>query len=245
MFSVYRITNRVNGKMYIGFTKRTVDARWRSHLSSARNMSPFRFHAAIRKYGADQWVVETIAVFSDQSEARKFEEEQIATLGTIFSGYNAKPGGCGGNIVPDDRRAEWREKLSKHNTGAGNGNFSGYSDDDIVGCFLKACADGVFEPGDGLTSAIKKCADVFGTPKTFAKKFRFTAFGGGVLGLRAALANEGLSFPARPVSRERREKIANSIRGRKWYTNRITGETRQSATSPGVDWNKGRKHANY
>ena len=39
-----------NGKVYIGKTLNTLDSREARHLSDARNGSPLRFHAALRKY---------------------------------------------------------------------------------------------------------------------------------------------------------------------------------------------------
>ena len=52
-YIVYKITNKKNGKSYIGKTEYSLKHRWNRHLSSARNGSKFRFHSAIRKYGED------------------------------------------------------------------------------------------------------------------------------------------------------------------------------------------------
>lgn len=241
MFSVYKITNLINGKMYIGFTKRTVDARWRSHCSSARNGSPFRFHSAIRKYGIDVWKIEEMAKFDSESDARKYEERQIAVCGSMVTGYNAKPGGCGGRIVPEAKIAQWKTNLSIRNTGEGNGNFSGMTDAEIVSAFVSAHRSGAFDASCGITDAIKKCSESHGVPKSYRKNFRFTEFGGGTTGLRAALEREGLIFPTRPVTRDRRDKIGNAIRGRMWFTHKETGQQKQFADDPGEKWIKGRK----
>jgi len=50
-YIVYKITNKKNGKSYIGKTEYSLEHRWNRHLSSAKNGSKFRFHSAIRKYG--------------------------------------------------------------------------------------------------------------------------------------------------------------------------------------------------
>ena len=60
MAIVYKITNRANDKSYIGHSVRTLEQRWKSHLSCVRQGSKFRFHSAIRKYGIDQWDKEII-----------------------------------------------------------------------------------------------------------------------------------------------------------------------------------------
>ena len=241
MFSVYKITNTLNGKMYIGFTGRTVEARWRSHCSAARNGSLFRFHSAIRKYGIDAWNIEGLAQFDCEMEARKYEGRAILEYGSMVKGYNAKPGGCGGDIVRDSNKPRWKAKLSILNTGAGNGNFSGKADDEIIAAFVSAHRSGVFDVAEGITKAIKKCAVSHGVPKSYVKDFRFTEFGGGVAGLRNALKREGLIFPSRPVTKERRDKISNAIRGRRWFTHKETGQQKQFANDPGEEWIKGRK----
>ena len=100
---VYCITNTINGKKYIGMTGRTLTERWNSHCSSARNGSPFRFHSAIRKYGETSFSKEIL--FDDLSiqECRTIEEETIEEYNTMDHGYNARPGGCGGSVVPDEK----------------------------------------------------------------------------------------------------------------------------------------------
>ena len=73
MAIVYKITNRVNGKSYIGHSVRTLEQRWKSHLSSVRQGSKFRFHSAIRKYGVDFWDHEIIFEHSDVYICKKKE----------------------------------------------------------------------------------------------------------------------------------------------------------------------------
>ncbi len=241
MFSVYKATCVNNGKSYVGFTGRSIAARWKAHLSSARNGSKFRFHSAIRKHGENSWTVVSLGEFEHESDARKFEERMIGELGLVQCGYNAKPGGCGGWIVPAEKLSGWRDKQSLRNVGTGNGNYSGLSDEEIIAAFVSAHRSGVFDVTEGITKAIKKCAVSHGVPKSYVKDFRFTEFGGGVAGLRNALKREGLIFPSRPVTKERRDKISNAIRGRRWFTHKETGQQKQFADGPGEEWIKGRK----
>jgi predicted GIY-YIG superfamily endonuclease len=77
MFIVYKITNKNNGKSYVGYTGRTIEARWKAHLSSARNGSRFRFHSAIRKHGEDAWKKAIMLETENIKEAKKFEEQFI------------------------------------------------------------------------------------------------------------------------------------------------------------------------
>lgn len=52
---IYKITNKINGKVYIGKTTKTVQERWKEHLRESRTeRSENRpLYRAIRKYGVD------------------------------------------------------------------------------------------------------------------------------------------------------------------------------------------------
>ena len=143
MAIVYKITNRVNGKSYIGHSVRTLEQRWKSHLSSVRQGSKFRFHSAIRKYGMDQWDQEIIFEHTDVDVCKKKEEEMISHFNLMDNkkGYNAKPGGCGGWIVPDEKYESWRQKQSVNNTGMKNNNSTGYTNEELIEIGKKICHD--------------------------------------------------------------------------------------------------------
>lgn len=130
--TIYCITNKVNNKKYIGMTSRSLKNRWNSHCSSARNDSPFRFHSAIRKYGEQSFTIEALYEGLSIEDARKIEEQLIDKYNTTILGYNAKPGGCGGWIVPENKYKKWKADRVKLSTLENNGNWSGYSDEFIL-----------------------------------------------------------------------------------------------------------------
>lgn len=65
---VYKITNKINGKIYIGKTQQTVAERWKGHVHSARKYAHTKrsshFYNAIVKYGPDNFTQEIIATVS-------------------------------------------------------------------------------------------------------------------------------------------------------------------------------------
>lgn len=95
MGCVYVITNKVNGKQYVGKTIEGVEARWREHCLSAKRGSLHGIHRAIRKYGADAFVVEVLETSEDNNFLLEREVYWIATLETYKRGYNMTPGGEG------------------------------------------------------------------------------------------------------------------------------------------------------
>lgn len=62
---IYKITNKINGHMYIGQTMREPSKRWEHHLYSATHGSELHFHCAIRKYGWDNFTKEIIEECND------------------------------------------------------------------------------------------------------------------------------------------------------------------------------------
>lgn len=54
MFTVYKITNKINNKCYIGSSIRT-EKRWKQHINASNNLnSPhynYPLYQAFRKYG--------------------------------------------------------------------------------------------------------------------------------------------------------------------------------------------------
>lgn len=55
-FCVYKITNLVNGKIYIGITKRNPKIRFNEHLSNKKEL----LYKAKKKYGRENFSLEII-----------------------------------------------------------------------------------------------------------------------------------------------------------------------------------------
>lgn len=107
---VYRATNNINGKSYIGLTKGSLSSRKATHLHAVRKGSGTYFHNAIRKYGVDSFTWKVAAYCSSEQEMRNIETSLISYYKS-FGCYNLAPGGCGGYVVPDEKKDEWKGKL--------------------------------------------------------------------------------------------------------------------------------------
>ncbi len=123
---IYRITNTVNGKLYVGQTALTaqysLQSYFKTHLDRSRNGSHRYIHRAIRKYGPESFVMtvqeqiprpptkEETQVILDEREMFWIAELQTQDP-TIGYNMNAGGGGC------TDPSQETREKLRKAQTG--------------------------------------------------------------------------------------------------------------------------------
>ncbi len=111
---VYRVTNRVNGKVYIGRTALTASDRWHRHVSAARigKGSPY-LGAAIRKHGIDVFVVEPLYEAKTSNELSKMETFFIILHQSYLreNGYNLTLGGEAG-LLGFKHSEETKQKIA-------------------------------------------------------------------------------------------------------------------------------------
>ena len=71
MFLVYKITNRVNGKIYIGITAHSFKRRWQEHVNAALSVhDEYVFHKALRKYGENAFDKEILFTGLSKEDAQ-------------------------------------------------------------------------------------------------------------------------------------------------------------------------------
>ena len=93
---IYKITNLINQKIYIGKTQKSIEERWRRHWADSKraNISNRPLYKAFNKYGENNFTIEIIEECSlDELEER--EIYWIEKLGSFKYGYNATTGGDG------------------------------------------------------------------------------------------------------------------------------------------------------
>lgn len=90
---VYLVTNVLDGRFYIGQTRRTLSHRWAVHRSEARRRPVTYFHKAIQRHGAENFEVQIVATAGDQDSLNRLEAVWVAVTGARHYGYNLKDGG--------------------------------------------------------------------------------------------------------------------------------------------------------
>jgi type I site-specific restriction-modification system R (restriction) subunit len=113
-YIIYKTTNIINGKYYIGVT----NGKNPNYLGSGRSLRD-----AIKQYGRKNFVRETLEVFESEYEAYK-REAQIVNENFVAdrNTYNIGKGGKGGPGQPKSEEhinAIKRSHLRKSNPGAG------------------------------------------------------------------------------------------------------------------------------
>lgn len=109
---VYLVTNRVNGKQYVGQTTRGVMDRWREHQQEASRGG--YLGKAVLKYGLEAFAVTVVASATTQTELDVLEIAWIRDLQTMApNGYNLREGGQGGRASDETRQRMREAKLGK------------------------------------------------------------------------------------------------------------------------------------
>ena len=113
-YIIYKSTNMVNGKIYIGQTIKSLRRRASQHRTSAFSKnSQVKFHQAIRKYGFENFYFEQIDEARDWEEASNKERYYIEKYNSYTNGYNSDKGG-NTRPVSDDERERVSQKLKGH-----------------------------------------------------------------------------------------------------------------------------------
>lgn len=139
---IYCVTCLLTGKLYFGQTVTPIGDRWVRHLSSSKKGSNHKFHRAIRKYGAENFIIEEVLTVSAPTKEilkKKLdyvEMRLIKRFNTKIDGYNSTDGGDKGTVglkmseeakkkISEAKRrenlsAEQRKKLSESKIGEKN-----------------------------------------------------------------------------------------------------------------------------
>lgn len=114
---IYKITNVINGKIYIGKTSKTIEDRFKNHIKQAKRGDDNSYlHSAMKKYGFENFLVEQLDVADSIEELNSKEIYWIDKLDSRNShiGYNQAAGGDGGDIFSTLSTEQQDAKRRKH-----------------------------------------------------------------------------------------------------------------------------------
>lgn len=95
-WEIYKVTNTLNGKSYVGLTTKGAKVRFAEHVDGAKKgTGSWKFASALRKHDLASWSVEVVDFAFSKEEAIQKEREWIASLDTFRTGYNSTLGGEG------------------------------------------------------------------------------------------------------------------------------------------------------
>lgn len=89
---VYKITNLINNKVYIGATVRSLSKRKYKHVNDSKTRNA-PINLAIRDYGVDLFRWEILKVCDSKEEMYEWEKYYIKYFSSMETGYNRTTGG--------------------------------------------------------------------------------------------------------------------------------------------------------
>ena len=125
---IYKATNKINGKIYIGQTTQTLSRRISNHKSDALlKKINTRFASAIRNYGIENFEFEEIDSANTKEELNRKEKYWIKKYESNKSdiGYNETDGGIDADTYKnksDYQKTIIKQKLSRTKKGKSNPN---------------------------------------------------------------------------------------------------------------------------
>ena len=112
---IYKITNLINGKVYIGQTTQSLEKRWKDHCYTInKDYINSAISNALQKYGKDNFKIEKLISCDNIDHMNKCEIEEICRHDSIAPhGYNLQNGGHDNHVMHPDTI----EKIRKANIG--------------------------------------------------------------------------------------------------------------------------------
>ena len=97
---IYKATNTITNKSYIGLTTRSLQERKCEHIRRKKDENTY-FHQSIVKYGSEVFIWEVIDdTAASLGELQELEKYYIKYYNTLApNGYNLNPGGAGGDCL--------------------------------------------------------------------------------------------------------------------------------------------------
>jgi hypothetical protein len=197
-----------------------MEKRLHKHFTNADFGISTKFYNALRKYGRDSIISETIDYAETQEEAYDKESFYIEKYDTYKNGYNSTTRGGGGWLIGQlskENQDLYFKKRSIVTTGERNPNHSGYSDEEII----KAASE-LFKNKNYEFSTREWCryAKAYGYPMSFSK-CRFN--GEGISGFKRRICEylniESLGKYVR--TDEHKKKLSDQQKEMCWITNSL------------------------
>lgn len=163
IYTIYKYTNIINGKVYIGQTSRTLEERAQSNGRNYRECP--RFYNAIRKYSWESFIPEILEVVDTVEEANKRECFYISKYDSTNpeKGYNLLSGGnCA--PIPDEAKQKISEAAKKRYEDKTKNPMYGKKHSDETISKMRECKLGELNPmfGRSWTDEQRRCCSTKG-----------------------------------------------------------------------------------
>ena len=112
IYSIYKITNNINNKCYIGYTSKEPKVRWSQHIINYNNIKvKFKLYLGMREFGIENFTFDVIYQTKDRLHALlEIEPKLILEYDSVSNGYNSSYAGINTNTDEQTRKNSDRMK---------------------------------------------------------------------------------------------------------------------------------------
>ena len=113
---IYKITNTITNKCYIGETKQiNIEVRWNQHKNTIKNGTGCPIlQSAVKKYGIENFKFDILLICFDE-DRYKYEIEYIKKYNSqVPNGYNILGGGPGGGFEGKTHSEQAKKQISEY-----------------------------------------------------------------------------------------------------------------------------------
>lgn len=127
---IYKITNDITNKIYVGKTVKSLEERFKGHCISAdgwtKELHGSRLYPSMQKYGYEHFHISLLEECNSEEELCRAEIKWISKLDSTNQerGYNIAPGGNGGALFKGHQHSEETiREMRDSRKGSKNANY--------------------------------------------------------------------------------------------------------------------------
>lgn len=111
---IYLVTNKIDGKRYVGQTSQALHARWKRHQYPFPHRRSSYLYNSIKKYGVENFEIKPLVIVGTKEDMDYYERELIRLwdLRNPDKGYNLTDGG--GGMLGFKLTEETKQRMSEH-----------------------------------------------------------------------------------------------------------------------------------
>jgi group I intron endonuclease len=237
---IYRITNTINGKSYIGQTTEVLEFRWKRHCRSCID-GDNHFMRALRKHGFECWEKEILEEVIDINLLDAREIYWIEHFDTFKNGYNSTTGGQYNKVTKERIKREVRpEVIEKRRQSMIKKMADKYPVDQRK---PKPIPFGSEEYRTNMAEKTKALWNKPGHRETVGAKISESLTGQvrkrGYKQSKEWVAKRTEKIKGKPFTESHIEALKKARAGKLWWNNGI--ERTRSSECPGEGWMRGKK----
>lgn len=101
MYNIYIIKNKINDKVYVGKTSKSIEERFKTHIKDSVKFPHRKLYNDMIKFGYQNFYIKNLDTADNNDSASELEKFYIKKYNSYHNGYNGNYGGDGKKLIDD------------------------------------------------------------------------------------------------------------------------------------------------